>query len=706
MKDYASELFDIKPQPQDTPGTRDYAKELLDESVQRNFQPTAETSAITTEPIQKFTGEGGPGASFISHMKAGFVDDPITKVRIYSADRFPGMGESERMARYRIKDGEILFKDLDNKWYSESPDSFQDKAKKFIAETTGDPSVVLGTAGQIAGGTPGAMAGAGTGAYLKRVIGSKVFGEPENELGTMLEVSANTALGALGTLPGRAVAKGVNEVGISTAGLATRRVAKAFGKKDLQNIDFRAAAELKERVKNEYGIELFDAQTTESRRLLDKINLYGDLPATADAIQSAKKIQDEQAYSAVKKFFSDISPDTQSLINENDPLYLGAEVVKSAQNVIQKEVDRRVQLAKPLYDKAFAAGTKVDLEPHMQAIEAAMEKWAPTSPEYAKLQRFKKLWLKRDGETLQDDLVVLDRNKKSVDAMLKPSVSDTPVDNAVNKEIRDIKNNILADIDKDNEAYAKARKVWGDTQDDYDYVAGKTRISALSKLEGDKVTQASKVIWDKSGNSPALMAKIKSRLQLDNPEAWEAVVRTHLEDIFNRTTESADLNGSKVFNAFWRNTVGDPKERELLSVGMGDKFNNLVDFADVLRRVGLIARKESTTATRQASLAEEQWYGKSKIIASATRPLMTYQRVLGDKVNEFLGDEAKKKLVTAMLDPRMGDQLRRIKVLGPETEKGIQATSTLFSLILGGEYSEKLPELVKSHRSQYDYIKE
>lgn len=706
MKDYASELFDVPTQKPPMPSSRDYAGELFDEQVERHFKTDGETSAVTTEPVQKFTGEGGSGASFLSHLKAGFVDDPITKVRIYASDRFPSLSEKERMERYRIKNGEVLFKDFDNKWYSESPDLFTYKAKKFVAETVGDPSIVLGTAGEIAGGVPGAMLGAGIGTGAKRLIGSKVFGEPENQLGTALEVAGNTGVAAVGSIPGRIAAKAANEIGMLPAGIAGRRVAKAMGKNELQNLDMRKAVAMRERVKKEYGIDLFDAQTTESRRLLDKINLYGDLPATADIVQAAKRAQDEQAYAAVKKFFNDLSPDTQSLIDETDPLYVGADLVKAAQGAIQREVDRRRKLAAPLYQKAFQRGEnpnvknqiRMDLETHMQDIEAAMEKWSPASAEYRKLQEFKKLWFKRDGDTLQDDLIVLDRNKKSVDAMLQPSGSEAPVDKEVKNEIRKIKNNILADIDKVNDEYKEARKIWGDTQADYDYVANKTRIAALSKLEGDNVTKASRVLWEKAGNSPALMAKIKSRLQQEDPKAWEAAVRVHLEDIFNKTTESADMNGSKVFNAFWRNTIGDPKERELLEVAMGSKFNNLVDFADVLRRVGLIARKESTTATRLDSLAEEKAYGQSKLIMTATRPMRTYQQVVGDRLNQFLGDAAKKRLLESMLDPRVGNQLQRIKVLGPETEKGMQALSTFISLILGGEYTEKLPELVKSHK--------
>ena len=63
-------------------GPSNFAEEIFQENVERHFKKTDEISAITTKPIQKFTGEGGEGADFTTHLKQGFVDDPINKVKI------------------------------------------------------------------------------------------------------------------------------------------------------------------------------------------------------------------------------------------------------------------------------------------------------------------------------------------------------------------------------------------------------------------------------------------------------------------------------------------------------------------------------------------------------------------------------------------------------------------------------------------------
>lgn len=703
MTNYAEELTRMPDPPKDIPSSRDYAKELMDESVQRDFAPTGAISAITTEPEMKFTGEGGPGASFVAHVKSGYVDDPITKAKIYAKERFPSLDENERLSRYRIRNGEVQYKNFDDKWYAEDSQNdipmFHKKALKWLAQATTDPSVIAGTVGQIVGGPVLSAAGAGVGEGIRKAVGKEVFDEPQTTLGTAADVAMATGLGALGSIPGRAGVAAANSVGKSLGGVPARRVANAMGKRELQNLDMGSAVALRERVKKDFGVDLFDAQTTESRRLLDKINLYGDLPATADIIQSAKRIQDEQVHTAFKSFLNDIAPAV-------DDYPVGKELTEAARGAIENEVKKRVAVSSPIYEQAFKDGTKpsirnqvtMDLETHMASVDDLMKQWAPTSAEYRKLEQFKKLWYKEDG-TLQNDFVVLDRNKKSVDAMLKPSQADTPVSTDVKKEIRDIKNKILSDMDKANPKYSEARRSWADTQDAFDEVATKTRLSQISDLEGDAVVKASRNLFSKIGNSPDLMAKTKQQIESVNPQVFQKAVRIHLEDIFDSATQSTDMTGAKVFANFFRKTIGDTRESELLQAAMGPTYKNLEDMADIMRRASLIGRRESTTAARLKSMGDEEWYGKSKVVAAATRPLMTYQRLIGDKINEVMSESARKRLVESMLNPEVGNALRRVKVVGPNTEEGMKAFSTFLSLVIGGQYTSNMTQLVKSHKS-------
>lgn len=697
-RDYAVELLEqepLTPSHEPAAGSTDYASELF--NIERHFEPTAEISTITAKPVAKFTGRGGSGASFWSHLKAGIVDDPITKVKIYAADRFPDLTEDERMKRYRLISGEVVFRGMDNKWYSESPDLFNYKLKKFLGETTAHtPAIAMGVVGAM-GGPELAALGAAGGEAIRKVTGATVFDEPQKTRENISAMLMEAAFGAVGEISGRGAIRGVHKTMRAAGGRKAAKIAKIMGK-ELEYVDVGKAIEIKKYYKERFGVDLFDAQSAESRRLLDKINLYADMPGTADLVQAAKKIQDEQAYNAVEQFFDEI-------FSVTDKLFAGRELSQTASNAIKKEAKKRAAKARPLYQKAFADKAEIDITAHLRELDTLIEQWPLNSAERNKLIGFRKMLFREERigkkwyKIPEGRIRHLDRIKKSTDTYLKPKVGDAPIDREVKKDIRRVKNNILSDIDKINPNYQKARQIWQDTADDWDVLTNKTLLTDIAKLEGDKVVDASRKLFKTTGNSPEIVSKIRKRLVAENPEAWNSAVRVYLEDIFEGVAGEAGGSASKVFNNFWRKTVGNERQKKILKAAMSDQqFKNLSDFADLLRRVGTISRRESTTATRLVSIGEEQWYGKSKMLAAATRPLYTYQRIIGDRLNELLSERAKKQLTEALLSPDAGKHLARIKRLDMNTQKGIRALGTFLSLVAGGEFKRHGFELIRTEK--------
>jgi hypothetical protein len=691
MTDYASELFD-EPVVEETKSLIDYASDLFgdeteqDVEVQRHFKETGATDVrgFKPQPIKEFTGEGGAGASFKAHVKSGFVDDPITKMKIFAADRFPDLPEEERMSRYRYQKGEFIFKADDGKWYSESPDLGLYKAKRFFGETTAhSPSIVLGTIGATAGPLH-AIAGAMGGEGYRKVVGALAFDEPQATFGNVLDMVQEGALALAGETMGF-LFKGAARRGLAlTGGRKGMRVAAAAGP-DLPKIDFKKAAVLQKKTREKFGIELFDGQTTESRRLLDKINLYGDLPSTADIVQSAKRIQDEQAYKAVERFWDDIYP-------PEDALVVGSKIQKAAQKSIDREIAKRSAKAKPLYDKAFKAETQHNIIPHINHLDEMIEAWPLNSPQRAKLQKIRSMLFREvehNGKVWkvpESRIKQLDRLKKAIDAELKPKVGEAPVNAELKRDIRQIKNNILEDVDKDNDFYRQARKAWADDTEVIERLTNKTKLKGLSDLEGDNVVNATRRLFSNTGNSPEIVTKVRNRIIREDPEAWRAALRTHLEGLYEATRQSglggAD-NSAKLFHGFYRRTIGDAKQKKLLAAAMGgegsEQFKNFADFTDALRRVGLVARRESTTATRDYSLRQE-------VMKAASRPLYPVKRILIDKLNIFMTEKKMGLLAEALLDTRSRKHVLKIRRMGVNTEKGAMAAITFLSLVSGGEF--------------------
>jgi len=753
-----------------------YADSLLQETVQRHFEPTEERTAVVRpgaspgDPIPKFTGKGGRGASYWTHTKQGFVDKPFNKVRIYAADRFPELDESERLSRYKIQDGEVIYKADDNKWYSESPDLFPYKLKKFLGETTAhSPSIVLGTLGEFTGGAPGAVAGAAAGESIRQNIGAYAFGEQEEIPSYLKEVGKEGVLGGIGSLPGRGSVRILRKAGGISGGGTGRRIVKAVGP-ELPTINFKKAAKLQKSVKKEFGVDLFDAQTTESRRLLNRLNLYGDLPETSDLVQIAKKIQDDKAFKATDDYFDalyDVEPehiksaavkmDDGSIIPKTDeipvegvldgegyvtnrgrwltkreaqdvagdpnatdivgrvlpgtdPLYAGQKVTDAAKKAIDREINARIAKARPYYKKAFAKKTKVDIQPHINELDEMIRLTPETSPRRKALSRYKRM-LHRTTKVEGKDYLIpesriehLDEIKKSTDELIN-SFKDAPISNRTKKDIRTIKNNILDDLDDANPDYKKARRLWADDSEAIDRLTNKTKLQGIAKLEGDQVENAGRMLFTNLRNSPELVKRARARIMREDPAAWDAAVRIHIEDIFNATEQSAEggaANTAKIFNSFYRKTVGKKKQRDIIAAAMGgentEKFKHFERFTDMLRRTALVVKKESMTAPRQAMMKEDEAGSGfiAKQLLASTKPLVTHRLVTLRKLLEFQTTRGRKLMAEAMLDPKASRNLLKIRRMGVNTEAGIRAASTFFSLILGGEFRRHGTELYES----------
>jgi hypothetical protein len=544
--DYAAELFDLQPVPVSTPGTRetDYAAELFspDIEVQRHREPTGEISTITGKEKVEFTGKGGPGASYLAHLKAGVVDDPTLKLKIYAAMRFPDLPEEKRLDRYKMFKGEVIYRDYDNKWYPESPDLAKAKLKEFAGETAAHgPSIALGSVLATLG-PMGAALGAAGGEGIRKTLAAILFGEKQSTLGNIKSMAIEGGLGLGGEVAGRGLIGMANKAGRIPAGRAGRRVAEAIGA-DIKIIDPKKALKIKNYYKKKFDVDLFDAQTTESRRLIDKMNLYGDIPATADLVQAAKKIQDEQAYRAVNKFFDDIFPET-------DEFFAGLDLSEAAQSVIDKRIAAMQKRAKPLYDKAFKQKTEIDITPHIRQLDEMIEGWPRESVERGKLVKLRNMLFRKErllNKTIdvpESRIKHLDKLKKTVDSILKPTANEPAASRSVKRQIRQIKNNILEDLDKANPTYAKARQSWGDDSEVIELLTKKTMLQNISGLEGENVTNAVRKLF--SVRSPQIMRFTRAQLTKESPEAYEAALRVHLQDLFEGVAQSAESGAANI----------------------------------------------------------------------------------------------------------------------------------------------------------------
>jgi hypothetical protein len=340
-RNYAEEIFETEAPPEGS--GRDYAEELFNPEpyITKRRQPTGEISAITGKPVEASVEdiEEVPPA-FATHIKAGVVDDPRVKMQIYAAARFPNLKEGERLKRYGLYKGEIIYLADDGQLYYETPQVLGPKLLRGIGETIAHgPAIGLGTAG------------------------AAVYGERPSAGEVALDIAVEAGLGAAGEIGGRVIAGGIQK------GLTRRggKLATAAGKGRGQ-LDMPQAKKIQETAER-FGIKLTPAQITESPELLNKMSLLADLPKTSNVVRGIKRAQAEQVDDAVYRFLDDLSPPSTQF-------EAGEKVTGAARQAMEDLQTVRAKEAGPIYTQAYQEGVEVDIKPVLNELDELLK----TSP--------------------------------------------------------------------------------------------------------------------------------------------------------------------------------------------------------------------------------------------------------------------------------------------------------------------------------------
>lgn len=693
--DYASELLknktSVKQGSQAKLPVTDYASALMSDGPAKTMEAVPLNSVMTPE------GTGNDPASFGTHFKAGFVDDPKTQIKIYSAARFPDLPEEEREKRYGIHDGGVVYLGDDGKVYRETPDTFMQKTKTLVAqEGSRLPNWVLGILGGIFGGIPGAGVGAGTGEAIRKGVGAAVFDEPIKPGEIAKDVAVETVFGAGGEAGGRIVGKLANKALAKRGG----RIVEVAGR-DMPTLNVRGAQEARS-MGQRYGIDLLPPSTTESQELISRFNLLGDLPRTANKVQAARRATAEQVDDAVYRFLDDFAP------SNTNSLTAGQKLTKAAQEVVEDPVRVRRAKAKPLYEKAFQDAPEVDITPVVSWID---DKLVTAKGDVRRgLLKAKETLLKPDlpkkttpsglldaqGNPIISDVVGefdtslkgLHDAKMAIDAAMSKAAR-TSSDKTIQNNYREIKNLLLKQMDDASPDYSRARQVFSEFSEEVDKQAGKTLTGQISKLKDDDVINAHRRLLSSVMTSPETVSKARAKIYRKNPEAWNDALRVYMQDAFEAikgkvTGETPNLGGW-----MYKNMWGNTRQRNIMKAAMTEQqFKNLGNFMEVLRRTGLIFGKESTTATRQVAL-EGMKRDARAVIANALKIDVTKPgKQFAEAIDNALFERYQEQVIDAMLSEKAANQLSKLRQLKPGTQKFLGQLGIFMGLLTSGKFSQ------------------
>jgi hypothetical protein len=577
-------------------------------------RPTSEISTITTRPVTERVPDAPPPAEFGTIIKAGFVDDPQAKIRIFAKDRFPNLPEEEAISRFTTSpSGEILFTEDGQTFFPEiETGTPADRLKALAgAEVARLPTDVGGTVGAVTAGAPGAAAGAGTGELIRKLTGSFFFGEDFDPGETAKDVVIESLVAGTGEkLLGGSVVSALERRSAKKGGKVALAAGRDRARINLQQVD--AAEKLGKR----FGIDLFTPQTTESTVLLNKFNLLGDLPQTADIITFKKAVQQEQTQEAVERFISDLGP------GFND-FRVGAELQGLSQQAIRSLDKKRKELASPLFNEAFKsasdAGVKVDIKPVLTFLQKTKDAKKGTKMR-ASIQRMidvlkkpdasKKAGLIADksgkpfisgGKAFDGTLEGLHASQIELRDFADFASAQTATERTIAGTAAKAHDLLIKQMNQASSKYASAREIFKLASPSVS-AAKEGLTGQISKLKGDKVANAAGMLMRRA-NSPAAVAQARQTIRPGNPDVWDNALQVYFNEVFDSVKDSASGKSGNIAGNFFKKTFGDKKQRKILKAAMSpEQFSTFEDFTELLRRVSRVSFGESTTVPRAETL--------------------------------------------------------------------------------------------------------
>jgi hypothetical protein len=629
--------------------------------ARETFEPT-EIRAEKEPRKSKFRfGEQQEPASWSTHAKAAWVDDPEAKIKIYAKDR--GISPD----RYMIKRGKIYYLGDDGLFYPETP-------PKATAITAGLAARPLSMAGGIAGATIGGpflagLLGAG-GRGIEKTIGHLAFDEPQKPLENLTDIGKEFLIGATGELAGRGLVRGID----ITRGREGAKLIRAAGR-GRERISLAEVKEIRNLAKK-YNIKLVTPQLTGSRELAARWNLLADLMETADKIGKVSLKQYNETAAAIDNFINSFALPTTT------PMQAGRKGVEAAKKGIEAAKLIRKNRAAPFYEKAFTSGIKVDTTDVIQKIDDLLEKTVKGDPSFASLNRIKKMINEAEG-----DLEKLHRVKyRGIDAILDKAKAD----NTLRREMKEIKDDLLESMNAASEDYTKANEIFAEWSTPIKELTD-SKVGEIAKIQGDAVEKVAFKLFSPTQSSPEIIEKVKPIIiKYGGEDVWNELLRVHLSNALDSIRESVTGGITNLGGRFRQATFGYPKQRKIFEAAMTPKqFKNLENFSKVLDRLGIILSKESRTTPIGKELAKMQKEAGGGIlmpIRVVAHPLVSPARPWYEMLRDMRFSYRANKLADLMISDKASKQLEKILLLKPKSIKFIKAATALLSQIGGRIY--------------------
>lgn len=637
-RDYAADL--LGEGPQGTTASKDWAAEF------GLSEPKATKGKV--EPAIQARSESDRAADVSDIAVASLANDPQARIRFFAKER--GIPED----RYRIVDGEIVYQGDDGNWYREVPDpSLSDPMTILQRSALGVGDAIPAVTGAAAGiasapllltgpaGMAGSMAltgaAAGAGQAGREFLAEQFVGQ-EPSVERMASEGAAAALG--------------QGIGAGLTAWAQRGAVRDIGRLN------RPQMEALQQRGQQQGIPLTPGETSNLTSLKAQQKALGNLPQSSDIMDDFYRARADRIGQRVGQVLDDISPVDSAEV-------AGRQARGAAEGAISSARASRSATARPLYERV--------VNPANRVADDAFQPIADDEFLKGIIRRVKDDKLAADelGGLPDNAMPVLDAAKKRIDDMVE-TARRAGQRNRV-RLLQGKLEKLLGVTDDAFPEYPVARAAFAGKSPEVDALEEGV-VGIIRSLPDTRLQGAAAKLFDPSLSGPKAVAQARVALKQANPDAWQAIKRSWLQQQWEKAGREFVSTGSQVINQgpkFRALILGDANRRQMLRAALNPKeWKAVNDLAEVLEAAGRVKPVASDTAWNQEMMRVARQEG-TPLYAKAARAVRFWDwpKLFEEWATERNMGKNAEALARTITSPGAIERVRELKRLPPASAR-------------------------------------
>ena len=466
---------------------------------------------------------------------------------------------------------------------------------------------------------------------------------------------------------------------------------------DLKFIDLDAVKELK-KAEEITGIKLFEPQATQARADSAYMKILQDLPETQQQMAVALNQQNQEAGAAVTNYLATIA-DKKAIVTAPK------QVRDLAVGAIDEMKAARTDLVNQGYQESFAVGTKVDIKPLIDSIDASLAKTPSkgTNPIRAALENAKNL-IKSDAseqafteglsgkprfvEGGLNDLKILHDAKILIGEETGKLLAKGNTSAA--RELTLLNQKLTASLEDASPLYDQVKSIYRDASGPINDLE-KSLVGKVSGVKDENLKKVLSSIFDASESNPANLKQAKSIIESQDPDAWNQLLRAHLESNLGKVSTRNVEGVQNIPNAFLGALFGKNEvQRRMILDSMNPEQQGSARWLEMALKAASRGRGVgSDTAAKQEAI--KTFKGEAGSLSAYLNPL-AWPKQLSEAMSQAKFERRASAFVEALTNGEWSAEMAKLKSMSPSNSAAGRSLVQLLTRIeTGGLDDERQP---------------